>query len=138
MAVSEELIKLAARAVFQQVATPYRANLERRIVGAAVFGALALIVTVAAIACGVSAFCLWLVPKLGPALAALVTMGALLIVALLLAVVAMAVARRRAQPPALQDLFDPNELSGLVEKHLPELLIAAAVGGLVFGMRRRK
>jgi hypothetical protein len=137
MAVSEELIKLAARAVFQQVATPYRANLERRIVGAAVFGALALIVTIAAIACGVSAFWLWLVPKLGPALAALVTMGALLIVALLLAVVAMAIARRRAQPAALQDLFDPNELSGLVEKHLPELLIAAAVGGLVFGKRRR-
>ena len=138
MAVSEELIKLAARAVLQQVTTPYRANLERRIVGAAVFGVLALIVTVAAIVCGVSAFCLWLVPKLGPALAALVTMGALLVIALLLALGAMAMARRRAQTPALQDLFDPKELSGLVEKHLPELLIAAAVGGLVFGMRRRK
>ena len=138
MAVSEELIKLAARAVLQQVTTPYRANLERRIVGAAVFGVLALIVTIAAIACGVSAFCLWLVPKLGPALAALVTMGALLIIALLLGLGATAMARGRAQTPALQDLFDAKELSSLVEKHLPELLIAAAVGGLVFGMRRRK
>ena len=138
MAVSEELIKLAARVVFQQVATPYRADLERRIVGAAIFGVLALIVIVAAMACGVSAFCLWLVPKLGAALAALVTMGALLIIALILGVGAMAMARRRSRAPALPDLFDPKELSGLVEKHLPELLIAAAVGGLVFGMRRRK
>ena len=138
MAVSEELIKLAARAVFQQVATPYRANLERRIVGAAVFGVLALIVIIAAVACGVSAFCLWLVPQLGPALAALVTMGALLIIALILGIAAVAVARRRPQTPALQDLFDAKELSALVENHLPELLIAAAVGGLVFGMRRKR
>jgi uncharacterized membrane protein YedE/YeeE len=137
MAVPEELIKLAARVVFQQVATPYRANLERRIVGAAIFGVLALIVIVAAVACGVSAFCLWLVPKLGAALAALVTMGALLILAVILSVGAMAMARRSPKP-ALQDMFDPKELSSLVENHLPELLIAAAVGGLVFGMRRRK
>lgn len=138
MAVSEELIKLAARVVFQQVATPYRANLERRIVGAAIFGILAFIVVVAALACGVAAFCLWLVPQLGASLAALVTMGALLVIAVILGIGAMAIARRRARAPALQDLFDPKELSGLVEKHLPELLIAAAVGGLVFGMRRRK
>lgn len=138
MVVPEELIKLAARVVFQQVATPYRANLERRIVGAAVFGILALVVIVAAMACGVAAFCLWLVPQLGAALAALVTMGALLVIALVLGFGAMAIARRRSKAPALQDLFDPKELSGLVEKHLPELLIAAAVGGLVFGMRRRK
>jgi hypothetical protein len=138
MAVSDELIKLAARVVFQQVATPYRANLERRIVGAAIFGILAMIVIVAALACGVAAFCLWLVPRLGASLAALVTMGALLVIGVILGIGAMAIARRRAQAPALQDLFDPKELSGLVEKHLPELLIAAAVGGLVFGMRRRK
>ena len=138
MAVSEELIKLAARVVFQQVATPYRANLERRIVGAAIFGGLALIVILAGVACGVTAFCLWLVPKLGAALAALVTMAALVVIALIFGLCAMAMMRRRSQTPALNDLFDPRELSGLVEKHLPELLIAAAVGGLVFGMRRRK
>jgi FtsH-binding integral membrane protein len=138
MAVSEELIKLAARVVFQQVATPFRADLERRIVGAAIFGALALIVILAAVACGVTAFCLWLVPKLGAALAALVTMAALVVIALILALGAVAMARRRSPTPALNDLFDAKELSSLVEKHLPELLIAAAVGGLVFGMRRRK
>src|SRR5262249_26967496 len=135
MAVSEELIKLAARVVFQQVAAPYRANLERRIIGAAVFGVLALIVILAAVACRVTAFCLWLVPQLGAALAALVTMAVLVVLALILGVCAMAMARRRAPRPALNDLFDPKELSSLVEKHLPELLIAAAVGGLVFGMR---
>ena len=138
MPATEELIKLAARIVFQQVATPYRANLERRIVGAAIFGVLALIVVVAAVACGVTAFCLWLVPKLGAALAALVTMAVLVVIALILGLGAIATMRRSPTKPALHDLIDPKELTSLVENHLPELLIAAAVGGLIFGMRRRK
>jgi cobalamin biosynthesis protein CobD/CbiB len=127
MAVSEELIKLVARTVFQQMASPYRVALERRLIGAAICGVLALII----------AFCLWLVPKLGPALAALVTMAALVIVALILGLAAAAFARR-PRTPGLQDIFDSKELSSLVENHLRELLIAAAVGGLIFGMKRRK
>jgi uncharacterized membrane protein YedE/YeeE len=137
MAASEELIKLAARFAFQQVGAPYRAAFERRLIGAAICGVLALIIVFAAVACGVSAFCLWLVPKLGAALAALVTMAALIIVALVLGLIAVAFARRSPRS-ALQDVFDAKELTGLVENHLPELLIAAAVGGLIFGMKRRK
>jgi len=137
MAATEELIKLAARMVFQQVATPYRAALERRLIGAAISGVLALILIIVAVACGASAFCLWLVPKLGAALAALVTMAVLIVIALILGVVAVGLARRSPKS-ALNDVFDAKELSNLVENHLPELLIAAAVGGLVFGMRRRK
>jgi len=137
MAATEELIKLAARMVFQQVATPYRAALERRLIGAAISGVLALILIIVAVACGAGAFCLWLVPKLGAALAALVTMAVLIVIALILGVVAVGLARRSPKS-ALNDVFDAKELSNLVENHLPELLIAAAVGGLVFGMRRRK
>lgn len=137
MAVSEELVKVAARIVFQQMATPYRAALERRIVGAAICGVLALIVIVAAVACGVGAFWLWLTPHLGPGEAALVTMAMLIVVALILGLAAAAFARRSPQG-ALHDVLDTKELAKLVEGHLPELMIAAAIGGLLFGMKRRK
>jgi hypothetical protein len=137
MAVSEELIKLATRVVFEQVTTPYRASFERRFVGVAICGVLALIVVIAAVACGVSAFCLWLAPQLGAATAALVAMAALVVVALILGLGVVALARRSSRP-ALHNIVDSKELSSLVENHLPELLIAAAVGGLIFGMKRRK
>jgi hypothetical protein len=137
MAASEELIKIAARIVFQQMATPYRVALERRIVGVAICGLLALIVIVAAVACGVGAFWLWLAPHLGASTAALITMAVLIVIALILGLVAMAFARRSPRS-ALHDVFDTQELSSLVANHLPQLLIAAAVGGLLFGMKRRK
>jgi len=137
MAASEELIKIAARAVLQQMAAPYRAAFERRFIGAAICSVLALIIIVAAVACGVSAFCLWLVPKLGAATAALVGMAALVVIALILGLTAVALARRSPRS-ALHDIFDSKELSSFVENHLPELMIAAALGGLVFGMKRRK
>jgi len=143
MAASDELIKLAARLVFQQVATPYRAALERRIIGAAVCGSLALIAVIVATACGVGAFWIWLAPKLGAAQAALVAMGILLILALVLALIAATFARR-APTKAFHDVFNTKQLGelaklgNLVEGRLPELLIAAAIGGLILGMRRRK
>lgn len=137
MAVPEELIKVAARVVFDQMAMPYRASFERRFVGVAICGALALIIGIAAVACGVSAFCLWLAPQLGAATAALVAMAALVVVALILGLGAVALARRSSRP-ALRNIVDSKELSGLVENHLPELMIAAAVGGLIFGLKRRK
>jgi uncharacterized membrane protein YedE/YeeE len=137
MAVSEELIKVAARIVFQQLAMPYRAALERRFVGAAICGVLALIIIIAAVACGIGAFWLWLTPQLGAGTAALVTMAVLVVIALILALAAIALARR-SPGSALHDVFDSKELSSLVEKHLPELVIAAAIGGLIFGMKRRK
>jgi len=140
MAASEELIKLAARIVFQQMATPYRAALERRIVGTAICGILAFIAVLAAVACGVGAFWLWLAPKLGAAQAALVTMGILLLIALILGLLAVSFARR-SPTKALQDVLSGKELQqlgSLLERHVPELAIAAAIGGLLFGMRRRK
>ena len=140
MAASEELIKLAARLVFQQVATPYRAALERRIVGAAICGALALIAVLTAVACGVGAFWLWLAPRLGESQAALVTMGILLVLTLIFGLLAIAFARR-SPTKALQDVLSGKELrqiGSLLEGHVAELAIAAAIGGLIFGMRRRK
>ena len=137
MAVPEELIKVAARIVFQQMAAPYRAAFERRIVGAAICGVLALIVVIAAVACGVGAFWFWLAPQLGAGTAALVSMAVLIVIALILALAAVALARR-SPSSALHDVFDSKELGSLVEKHLPEVMIAAAVGGLIFGMKRRK
>ncbi len=143
MAATDELIKLAAGVVFQQVATPYRAALERRIIGAAVCGALALIAVIVAAACGAAAFCIWLAPKLGAAQAALVAMGILLVFAIVFALIAGTFARR-APTKAFHDVFDSKQLGELgkltkvFEGRLPELIIAAAIGGLVFGMRRRK
>lgn len=140
MAATEELIKLAARIVFQQVATPYRAALERRIIGAAICGILAFIAVLAAVACGVGAFWLWLAPKLGAPQAALVTMGILLLFALILGLLGVTFARR-SPSKALQDVLsgkDFRQIGKLLEGHIPELAIAAALGGLIFGMRRRK
>jgi hypothetical protein len=137
MAVSDELIKLAARLVFRQVAAPYRAALKRRIVGAVVCGVLGFVASVAGFVCAVAAFWYWLAPKLGPAVAALVCAAALLLVAIVLGLIAARCARR---PPsaALQDVLNSKEIVALLEKHLPELMIAAAIGGLIFGARRRK
>ena len=145
MAATEELIKLAARVVFQQMATPYRAAFGRRFIGVAICGVLALIIAIAAVACGVGAFWLWLAPQLGAAAAALVTMAALIVIAAVLGLVAVALARR-PRGPALRDVFDSRELSGLVSKgvsglvgnHLSDLLIAAAIAGLIFGTKRKK
>ena len=140
MAATEELIKLAARIVFQQVATPYRAALERRIIGAAICGILAFIAVLAAVACGVGAFWLWLAPKLGAPQAALVTMGILLLFALILGLLGVTFARR-SPSKALQDVLsgkDFRQIGSLLEGHIPELAIAAALAGLVFSMRRRK
>jgi hypothetical protein len=137
MAATEELIKIAARVIFQQVATPYRAALERRIIGAVICGAVALVVAIAAIACGIAAFWLWLTPKLGATTAALVTMVALVVIALILGLAAVGFARR-SPSVALRDAFDSKEIGNLIEGHLPELMIAAAIGGLIFGMKRRK
>jgi hypothetical protein len=137
MAATEELIKIAARIVLQHVAKPYRAALERRIIGAAICGLIALIVIIAAVACGVAAFWLWLTPTLGATTAALVSMAALVVLALILGLTAVALARR-SPSSALREVFDSKEISNLIEGHLPELMIAAALGGLIFGMKRRK
>jgi hypothetical protein len=83
------------------------------------------------------AFWLWLAPLLGPAAAAAISMGVLLAAALILGLVAARFARR-SPATALTDLLDSKEISGALDRHLPELLIAAAVGGLLFGLRRKK
>jgi hypothetical protein len=137
MAASEELFKIAARIVLQQVTTPYRAAFERRIVGAAICGAVALVAIIAAVVCGISAFRLWLTPMLGETTAALVTMAVMVVVALILGLIAVALARR-APSAALHDAFGSKEIGNLIEGHVPQLVIAAVLGGLIFGMKRRK
>jgi uncharacterized membrane protein YedE/YeeE len=137
MAASEELFKVAARVLLQQVTTPYRVAFERRIIGAAICGAVALIAVIAAVVCGISAFRLWLTPMLGPAVAALVTMALMVVIALILALAAVALVRR-APSAALHDALSSKEIGNLVEGHVPQLMIAAVIGGLIFGMKRRK
>lgn len=137
MAAAEEIIKLAARVVFQQLGGPYRAAFERRIGAVVVCGVLAFIAGMAGVVCGVAAFWLWLTPIIGPAEAALVSAIVLLLIALVLGLVGAGFARR-SPSDALTDVLKSKELSNAVEKHLPELVIAAAVGGLIFGLRRRK
>ncbi|HVA12060.1 MAG TPA: hypothetical protein VNF99_02305 [Stellaceae bacterium] len=136
MAAAEEIIKLAARVAFQQLGSPYRAALERRIGGVVACGALAIIVGLAGIGCGVAALWLWLSPILGSAEAALVATAVLLLAAFILGF-ATAQFARRSPSPALPDLLDAKAIGDLAQKHIPELVIAAAIGGLVLGLRRR-
>jgi hypothetical protein len=136
MAASEELFKIAARVLLQQVATPYRVAFERRVIGAAICGVVALIAVVAAVVCGIDAFELWLTPMLGATTAVLVTMAILIVIALVLGLGAATMARR-APAAALRDVFDGKQIGSLVEGRLPQLLIAAVVGGLLFGMKRK-
>lgn len=137
MGAAEEIIKLAARLLFQQIASPYRAAFERRIGGVVVCGILAFMAGLAGIGCGIAALWLWLAPLLGPPAAAAICMGVLLAVALILGLLAARFARR-SPATALTDLLDSKEVSGALDRHLPELMIAAAVGGLLLGLRRKK
>lgn len=134
---TEEFVKLAARLAFQEFATPYRAAFERRIIGLVVCGVLAFVAGSACVACVVVAFWLWLTPHLGGAIAGLICAGVLLLIALVLAVAAMRYARH-TPAPSLADVLKGKDIGVAVEKHLPELVIAAAVGGLLLGLRRRK
>ncbi|HWE71783.1 MAG TPA: hypothetical protein VG328_01375 [Stellaceae bacterium] len=137
MAGTEELFKIAARLLLQQIATPYRVAFERRIIGAALCGAVALIAIIAAVVCGVAALRLWMTPLLGETMAALVTMGIMVVIALVLGLAAATLARR-APSGALHDALGSKDIAGLIEGHVPQLMIAAAIGGLLFAMKRRK
>lgn len=137
MGAAEEIIKLAARLLFQQIASPYRAAFERRIGSVIVCGILAFMAGLAGIGCGIAALWLWLAPLLSPAAAAAICMGVLLAVALSLGLLAARFARR-SPATALTDLLDSKEVSGALDRHQPELMIAAAVGGLLLGLRRKK
>jgi predicted phage tail protein len=137
MAATEELFKIAARVLLQQVATPYRVAFERRIIGAALCGVMASIAVIAAVVCAVAAVRLWLTPLLGETGAALVTMGIMLVIAIVLGLVA-AMLVRRAPAAALHDALGSKDIAGLIEGHVPQLMIAAAIGGLFFATKRRK
>lgn len=69
---TEELVKLAARLVFQQFATPYRVAFERRVGAIVVCGVLAFIAGMAGVICAFAAFWLWLAPHVGPDIAGLI------------------------------------------------------------------
>ena len=138
-AATEELVKLAARLAFQEFATPYRVAFERRLVGIVVCGVLAFIAGLAGVTCLVVAFWLWLAPHLGGAIAGLICAGILLLAALILALAAVRYTRHTPSASlSLADALKGKDISAAIEKHLPELLVAAAVGGLLLGLRRKK
>lgn len=137
MAAAEEIIKLAVRVLVQQVGAPYRAAFDRRFGAIVVCGVLAFIAGLAGIGCAIAALWLWLAPILGPAEAALISAAVLLIIALIFGLVGVRYLRQ-SPSDALTDILKSKEISSVVEKHLPELMIAAAIGGLLFGLGRRK
>ena len=134
---AEDLLNIAARLVFQQLAGPSRAAFERRFVAVAVCGIGAFIAGMAGVSCGVVAFWLWLRPMVGPAGAALICTAVLLVIALILGLAATRFARR-SPTAALGEVLKSKELGAALDKHLPELKLAAVVGGLILGLRRRK
>jgi hypothetical protein len=139
MAATEELIKLAAGVLVQQFSSPYRAAFERRIGGVVVCGALAGLAGLAGLGCGIAALWLWLSPLMGEAEAALLCMLTLLVAAFLLLLGAIYFSRHRpVANPVLKDVLNNKELIGMLEKHIPDLVIAAAIAGIVFGMRGRR
>lgn len=137
MPFAEDLLGLAARVALHQLVAPSRVAVKRRIIGVIVCGVLAVIATLGALGWASAALWLWLAIHIGPAQAALVVMGALLLTLLVLALII----RRLTRPPkapALANLVSSKDLTKMLESHLPQLVIAAAIGGLLFGMRRRK
>jgi hypothetical protein len=140
MAAIEELVKLAAGVLIQQLSTPYRRAFERRIGGVVVCGVLAGLAALTGLGCAVGALWLWLEPRVGNAEAGFLCALTLLVVAFFLGLGVVYFARR-TPTKALTDVLGTNEfkaISGMVEKHIPELVIAAAIGGLIFSMRGRK
>ena len=103
-----------------------------------VCGALAGLAGLAGLGCGIAALWLWLAPLMGESEAALLCMLTLLVAAFLLLLGAIYFSRHRPTNPVLKDVLGNKELLGMVEKHIPDLMIAAAIAGLVFGMRGRR
>lgn len=134
---AEETAKLAARVILRLLAKRYRVAFERRIGGAAICGILAMSAGLAAAAFGLGALWIWIGGILGPAISAAICMGFLMFVMLVFALLARHFARSAA-PPLLEDLLTSKEVAGVIDRHLPELMIAAALSGLILGMRRRR
>lgn len=140
MPLAEDFLGLAARVAFHQMMAPSRAAIKRRIIGVVVCGVLGAIAGLGALGWASVAFWLWLSTHIGPAQAALVVMGALLLVMLISALVIRRLTRapRAGALPNLANLVSGKDLTRALESHLPQLVIAAAIGGLLFGLRRRK
>jgi hypothetical protein len=136
MAAVEEIIKLAAGVLVQQLSSPYRAAVERRIGGVVVCAALGGLAGLAGLGCGLASLWLWLSPRVGDAQAGLLCAVTLLVAAFLFGLGAMSFGRRAPRSP-LAEVVNSKELLGMVEKHIPELVIAAAVGGLLLGILGR-
>ncbi|HEY3916590.1 MAG TPA: hypothetical protein VGL83_02295 [Stellaceae bacterium] len=137
MPVAEDLIGLAARVVLHQVVAPSRTGIKRRIIGATVCGVLAAMAGLGALGWASAALWLWLATVIGPARAALVVAVVLLAGTFIFGFAARRIARA-PRAPALASVLNSKELAGMFEHHVPQLVIAAAIGGLLLGMRRRK
>lgn len=140
MPLAEDFLGLAARVALHQAMAPSRAAIKRRIIGVVVCGVLAAIAGLGALAWASAAFWLWLSVRISPVEAALAVMGALLLALLILALIIRRLARprRAAALPNLANLVSGKALTDALESHLPQLVIAAAIGGLLLGLRRRK
>ncbi len=110
----------------------------RSLLIAAVAGWIALVFAILALLWFDAALWFYCVPRLGPAIAALIAGGALLLVALVAALVIVWSRSRpaRAVPPPPANLAAANaihELNGFVREHKGLVLIAAALAGVVVG-----
>jgi hypothetical protein len=105
------------------------------------FGAAACIIVgssafVATIGCLIAALWVATPPEWGPAAPALLSAAALALLCGAIALVIQALLRRSSPPPArdtLMELVKHPDLLSLLRNHVGELLLAAAVAGLISG-----
>lgn len=134
----EEILKLGTYFLLQ-FGSPYGASFQRGVVRTFVCGFLALIAGLAALGFGVAALWLWIAQNLGAIPAVLICGGILLVLCSILGVTSLGFARRaRTAPEAIAELLTSKEASALLQKHLPELMLAALVGGIVLGLRKER
>jgi len=121
----------------------------RHLMVGAVCGAIAAILVIAALMWFDVALFFYCAPRLGPGIAALISGGALIVVALL-ALVPMAMRSRPARPLppasnpmagiAVADLAGRavHEANALFREHKGTVIVAAALAGLVLSARERR
>lgn len=114
-------------------------RLLARAATSAALGAVALICIIAALGCAIAALWIYLAPLLGPAGAPLVVGGALLSIAVLVAIVMRygIGASRRSRPGNDASSLLLAETQRLLKDHKGSVLTGAILAGLVAGLTRR-
>ncbi len=142
MAIVEELVRVGAQIVLQNMTAPARVSFEKKVGGVAVCGFLGVLGALAAVGCGVAALWLAVTPQLGAAYAALICAAVLIAFCAMMALIAYQLTRKSPPPPVAPvhpviQMLEGYDIHRMFEKHAVELILGALVGGLLLGLKKR-